>query len=85
MTRDSFKEALNQLLEAGYVERRGISLFATYRLLDRGILAWKTYGNAYRHDGSVAHFELELADYLQEKEMKACLPERPLRKQLTPR
>jgi len=70
VTRDAQKDALNELLEAEYIEKKGISLLTIHRLLDRGILAWKTYASAYSHDGNVAHFESELANYLQERWMK---------------
>lgn len=61
---DLYKEALNELLEVGYVEEKGISLFKTYKVLDRGILAWKTYLNAYAKQGDVAHFLQELTEEL---------------------
>ena len=51
-----------------YIEKRGVSMFSSYRVCDRGILAWRTYAPAYSHDGNVAHFESELRDYLQEKQ-----------------
>jgi hypothetical protein len=70
VTRDTQKEALNELLEAEYIEKKGISLLTSYRLLDRGILAWKTYASAYSHDGNVTHFESELANYLLKRWMK---------------
>jgi hypothetical protein len=70
VTRDALKEALDELVEAEYVERKGISLLAVYRILDRGISALRTYASAYSHDGAVAYFESELAKYLQERRMK---------------
>ncbi len=80
MTHNACRETLKELLGAGYIERRGISLWTSYRALDRGILAWKTYAPAHGHDGSVAHFESKLADHLQEREAKSCRQESRLRK-----
>jgi len=76
LSSDEVQSALNQLLEQKYVEKRGVSLFSSYRIRDRGILAWKTYEPAYSRDGNVSHFESELTNYLQEKEAKACQQER---------
>jgi len=56
ISNDDYREALNELLELGYVKEKGVSLFKTYKVLDRGILAWKTYLNAYVMQGDVAHF-----------------------------
>jgi hypothetical protein len=71
-TRESCKEALNELLEAGYIEKRGIFPFSTYRTSDRAIIAWTVYAAAYSRDGDVAHFESELTKHLQERLVKRC-------------
>jgi hypothetical protein len=72
MTHDRYRLALNELLEAGYIEKKGISLARSYKVLDRGILAHRTYASAYSNDGNVVHFESELINYLQERMMKKC-------------
>jgi hypothetical protein len=72
MTRDRYRLALNELLEAGYIEKKGVSLATSYKALDRGIVAHRTYASAYSNDGNVVHFESELTNYLQERMVKKC-------------
>jgi hypothetical protein len=54
--KEEFDSALNQLTANGYLDRKGISLFARYEILDRGILAWKTYYRSFSTDGEIAYF-----------------------------
>ena len=63
--KQEFRSALNELRVNGYVERRGVSLFASHELLDRGIMAWKTYQRAFA-DGDVSHFMDEVKARLEE-------------------
>jgi len=72
VTREACKEALNELLDAGYIEKRGVFPFSTYRMRDRAIIAWTVYAPAYSRDGDIAHFESELANHMQEREAKGC-------------
>lgn len=65
MTHESYKQALSELLEAGYIERRGVSLLRSHKFLDKGLLAFHTYERAYSQDPTVKHFESELSDYLR--------------------
>jgi hypothetical protein len=70
ISNDDYKEALNELVELGYVKEKGVSLFKTYKVLDRGILAWKTYLNAFTTQGDVTHFLQKLTEGL---EVNECL------------
>lgn len=72
LSNEDVRKAMGQLVSEKYVERRGLSLFSFYRVCQRGLSAWKTYSPAYRHDGIIAHFESELTNHLQEKEMTKC-------------
>lgn len=54
--KEAFVAALNQLTANGYLDRKGVSLFAHFEILDRGILAWKTYYRSFSTDGEVAYF-----------------------------
>ena len=64
ITGNVYREALNELLEAGYIEKKGVSLLKAYEILDSGIVACKAYTPAYSHDPRVAHFESELTNHL---------------------
>jgi hypothetical protein len=72
ITREACKEALNELLDAGYIEKRGVFPFSTYRVHDRAVTAWTVYAPAFSRDGDVAQFESELANHMQEREAKGC-------------
>jgi hypothetical protein len=63
--KQAFRSALNELRVNSYVERRGVSLFASHELLDRGIMAWKTYQRAFA-EGDVSHFMDEVRARLEE-------------------
>lgn len=64
--RDAFKSALNQLAVNGHVEKIGVSLFSHCRVLDHGILAWKTYDKAFSKDEDVRYFIEEVKRRLEE-------------------
>jgi len=64
--RDTFKSALNQLAVNGYVEKIGVSLYSYPHVLDRGILAWKTYDKAFSKDEDVCYFIGEVKRRLEE-------------------
>jgi predicted transcriptional regulator len=70
ISNDSYKQALNELVELGYVKEKGVSIFKTYKILDRGILAWQTYLNAYSMQGDVSHFLQKLTE---DVEVNGCL------------
>jgi hypothetical protein len=72
VNREACKEALNELLDAGYIEKRGMFPFSTYRIRDRAMIAWTVYAPAYSRDGDVAHFESELTKHMQERTAKKC-------------
>jgi len=63
ITDDAYKAALNELLEAGYIEKRGISFLARHSALDKGLLAWTTYFGAYAGQGDVAYFFRKLSEH----------------------
>jgi hypothetical protein len=54
--KEEFDSALNRLRISGYLDKKGISLFARYEILERGILAWKTYYRPFSSDGEIAYF-----------------------------
>jgi hypothetical protein len=66
MTDYAYKSALDELVQAGYVEKKGISFLTDYKVLDLGILAWKTYYNAFSRGGDVAHFMEEVKNHIEE-------------------
>jgi len=66
--KDEFHSALSDLVVDGYLEKKGISLFSYYEVLDRGILAWRTYLQAF-NEADVAQFMQEVDEHL--KEVKA--------------
>jgi len=63
--RDDLVPALAQLKIIGYIEKKGISLFSHYEVLDRGVLAWRTYHKAFT-DSDIAYFVSEVGSYLRE-------------------
>ena len=65
--REEFDSALNQLVVNGYLDKKGISLFAHHEILERGILAWKTYYRSFSSEGEIAYF---LEQEMYEAEMK---------------
>jgi hypothetical protein len=69
---EACKAALSELLDAGYIEKRGVFPFSIYRVRDRAIIACAVYAPAYSHDGDVAHFESALATYLHERMVEKC-------------
>jgi len=80
MTHESYKQALTELVQAEYIERRGVSLLRSSRPLAKALLAFHTYERAYSQDPTVKHIESELTNYLQEKEAKGCRQEKLSRK-----
>jgi len=63
--RNDLVPALDQLKASGYVEKKGISLFSRYEVLDRGVLAWRTYCGAFA-DSDTAYFVSEVESHLRE-------------------
>jgi hypothetical protein len=68
--REEFDPALEELLNRKYIEKKGISIFAYYQVLDHGILAWKTYYDAFMK-GDVAHFIEEIDNHVAEENENA--------------
>ena len=62
---DELRAALNELLIHGYVEKKGVSLFSRYEVLQLGVLAWRTYHAAFC-DADVAYFMVEVGNRLKE-------------------
>ena len=70
MSRADFREALSELKSNGYIEAKGVSVFASYKLTDWGVQAWKTHSVVYEKDGDVERFEIEIEKYLSEEVKK---------------
>ena len=64
--KESFNSALKDLINRNYVEKKGISLFSSYEVLDHGIRAWKTYHDVFTK-GDVAHFKDEVTNHIKEE------------------
>jgi hypothetical protein len=62
---DEFHSALNELRVQGYLEKKGLSLFSRYEVLDQGILAWKTYQKSF-NDGDIEYFVSEAENHVME-------------------
>ena len=56
ISKEDYRAALNEVLEAEYVVKKGISVFASSEITGKGVLAWKTYFEAFKQDGDVSHF-----------------------------
>ena len=63
---EEFNASLNELRVGGYIERKGLSLFSYYELLEYAVLAWKTYYKAFSKDEDVAYFIEEVRNHIQE-------------------
>lgn len=64
--KEEFHSALNDITSKGYIEKKGVSLFSSYKVLDRAILAWRTYYEAFSKKGDVAHFIEEVENQVRE-------------------
>jgi len=69
--KEDFNSALKELVARKFVEKTGLSLFSRYEVLDRGILAWKTYYKAFTENGDVAYFVEEVNNHVKEKDRNA--------------
>ena len=56
IAKDDYRVALGQVLQAGYLVKRGISICTTLEITGKGALAWKTYFESFRQDGDVEYF-----------------------------
>ena len=63
--KEDFDSALDRLRDSGYLEKKGISLFSYYEVTDHGVLAWRTYLEAFA-DGDVLQFMEEVERHLEE-------------------
>lgn len=60
-----FHLAINALRHHNYIDKKGVSLFSHYEVLEHGILAWRTYHKAFS-DADVAYFGYEVENHLKE-------------------
>jgi hypothetical protein len=64
-TRGDLIPALVQLKARGYIKKKGVSLLSRYEVLERGVLAWRTYHKAFT-DSDMAFFVSEVNSHLNE-------------------
>jgi len=67
---DEFHSALNDLRLQSYIEKKGVSIFSYYEATDHGILAWKTYYEAFA-ESDVGHFIEEVKNHPKEVKQSA--------------
>ena len=66
LTSDCLRESVEVLLERGFIEAEGLSIFTHYTVTSQGLAVLTTCEQIYHNEGDVSRFLLEIQELLSE-------------------